>query len=108
MTPVEVDWSDQDCDLSFETDHDSFIEVHHTRVESEENPLDLYWIAGNWTALINNSNFGDEFTTVVSGEGNIPLSVLNDCHCKELPHPHLFLTGKLGYQVRGNSFPFSS
>ena len=42
MTPVEVDWSDQDCDLSFETDNDSFIEVHNTRVESEENSLDLY------------------------------------------------------------------
>ena len=47
VTPVEVDWSDQDCDLSFETDHDSFIEVYKTRVESEENPLDLYWIAAN-------------------------------------------------------------
>ena len=42
VTPVEVDWSDQDCDLSFETDHDSFSEIHNTRVESEENPLDLY------------------------------------------------------------------
>ena len=42
MTPVEVDWSDPDCDLSFETDHDSFSEVHNTRVESEENRLDLY------------------------------------------------------------------
>ena len=47
MTPVEVDWSDQDCDLSFETDHDSFIEVQNTRVESEENPLDLDLIAAN-------------------------------------------------------------
>ena len=42
VTPTEVDWSDQDCDLSFKTDHDSFSEVHNTRVESEENPLDLY------------------------------------------------------------------
>ena len=108
MTPVEVDWSDQDCDLSFETDHDSFIEVQNTRVESEENPLDLNLIAANWAALINNSCFGDEFTNAVSGEGNIPLSVLNDCHCEELPHPHLFLTGKLGYQVQRNFFPFSS
>ena len=30
-----------------------------------------------------NSYFGDEFTNVVSGEGNIPLSVLNDCHCEQ-------------------------
>ena len=42
VSPVEVDWSDQDFDLIFETDHESFIEVHNTRVESEENPLDLY------------------------------------------------------------------
>ena len=42
VTPVEVDWSHQDCDLSFETDHNSFSEVHNTRVECEENPLDLY------------------------------------------------------------------
>ena len=41
VTPVEVDWSDQDCDLSSEADHDSFSEVHNTRVESEENRLDL-------------------------------------------------------------------
>ena len=34
-------------DLSCETDHGSFIEVHNTRVESEENPLDLHWIAPN-------------------------------------------------------------
>ena len=47
VTPVKVDWSDQDCDLSSETDHDSFIKVHNTRVESEENRLDLYWIAAN-------------------------------------------------------------
>ena len=34
--PVEVERSDQDRDLSFETD-DSFTEVHNNRVESEEN-----------------------------------------------------------------------
>ena len=108
MTPVEVDWSDQDYWFKFWNNHDSFIEVHNTIVESEENPLDLHWIAANWTALINNSYFGDEFTTVVPGEGNIPLSVLNDCRYEELPHPHLFLTGKLGYQVQCNCSPFSN
>ena len=79
-----------------------------TRVKSEESPLDLYWIAANWTVLINNSYFGNEYTIVVPGEGNISLSVLNDCYCEELAHPHLFLTGKLGYKVQRNPFRFSS
>ena len=97
--PVEVDRSDQDCDLSFQTDNDSFKEVHNTRVESEENPLDVYRIAANETALINNSHFGDEFATIAP-EGNMPLSILDDRHCEELAHPHLFPTGKFGYQVQ--------
>ena len=45
--PVKVDRSDQDLDLSFETDNE---EVHNTRVESEENPLDVYRTAANETA----------------------------------------------------------
>lgn len=94
--PVKVDRSDQNLDLSFETDNE---EAHNTRVKSEENPLDAYRIAANKTALINNSHFGDELTTIPPGEGNIPLSTLNDCHGEELAHPHLFLTGKFGYQV---------
>ena len=57
--PVKVDKSDQDPDLSFEIDSDSFKEVHNTRVENEENPLDVYHIAANETALINNSHFGE-------------------------------------------------
>ena len=70
--PVEVDRSDQDCDLSFQTDNDSFKEVHNTRVESQENPLDVYRIAANETALVNNSHFGHEFTTRAPEEGNMP------------------------------------
>ena len=42
--------------------------MHNTRVEGEENPLDVYRIAANETALINNSHFGDEFTTIAPGE----------------------------------------
>ena len=36
---VEVDTSDKDPDLSFETDNDSFNEVNNTRIESEEPPV---------------------------------------------------------------------
>ena len=53
--PLEVDRSDEDFDL----DNDSFKEVYNTRVESEENSLDVYSAAANETALINNSHFGD-------------------------------------------------
>ena len=97
--PVEVERSDQDRDLSFETD-DSFTEVHNNRVESEETIFNVYRIAANETALINNSHFGDEFTTIAPGERNMPLSILNDCHCEESVHPHLFPTGKFDYQVQ--------
>ena len=44
--PVKVDSSDQDPDLSYKTD-DSFQEVDNTKVESEENPLDVYLISIN-------------------------------------------------------------
>ena len=57
--PLEVDRSDEDCDLSFEIDNDSFKEVYNTRVGSEENSLNVYSAAANETALINNSHFGD-------------------------------------------------
>ena len=33
------------------------------------------------------------------GEGKQPISVLNDRFCEELAHPHLFPTGKYGYQI---------
>ena len=36
---VEVDRSDKDPDLSFETDNDSINEVNNTRIESEEPPV---------------------------------------------------------------------
>ena len=102
--PVEVERSDQDRDLSFETD-DSFTEVHNNRVESEENIFNVYRIAANETALTNNSHFGDEFTTIAPGERNMPLSILNDCHCEESAHPHLFPTGKFDYQVQRDPAP---
>ena len=57
--PVEVHRSDQDRDLSFETDNDSFKESYNTIVECAENPLDVCRIAANETALINNSQFVD-------------------------------------------------
>ena len=82
--------------------------MHSTRVESEENPLDVCRIAANGTALINNSHFGDEFTTIAAGEGNVPLSILDDCRCEELAHPHLFPTGKFGYQVQRDPSPLPS
>ena len=51
--PVEVHRSDQDR----EADSDYFKEVYNTRVESEENTLDVYRVAANETPLINNCRF---------------------------------------------------
>ena len=39
-------------------------ELHNTRVENQKNALDVYRIAANKTALVNNSHFGHEFTTI--------------------------------------------
>ena len=100
---MEVGRSDQDCDLSFEPDNDCFKEVHNTRVESEEYPLDVYLIAANEITLFINSNFGDEFSILAPGEGNIPLSIFNDCHCEELAHLYFFPTGKFSYKVQPDS-----
>lgn len=81
--------------------------MHNTRVESEENPLDVYRIAESETPLINRSHFGNDSITIAHGEGNVPLSILNDCHCEELIHQHLFPRRKFGYQVQRDP-PFSS
>ena len=80
--PVEADRSDQDARLGYGTDNYSFKEVDKIRIESEENPLDVYCITANETALINNSHFGNELTTIAPGEKNMLLSILNDCHCE--------------------------
>ena len=97
--PVKVDSSDQDPDLIYRTD-DSFQEVDNTKVESEENPLDVYLISINKFFSIKNSHIGDEFPTITPGAGTMPLSILNECHCEELATSHLFPTGKFAYQVQ--------
>ena len=58
--PVEFDRFDQDLDLSL-----------NNIVEYEQNPLDVYHIAVNVTALNIKSHFGDEFTTIAPVEGNM-------------------------------------
>jgi len=42
----------------------------------------------------------NEILTLAPGEGQNPLSILNDNFCEELAHPHLFPTGKFGYKIK--------
>ena len=37
--------------------------------------------------------------TIAPGEGKQPISVLNEKFCEELAHPHLFPSGRYGYQI---------
>lgn len=41
----------------------------------------------------------DDMLVVAPGEGKKPLSIISDKNCEELAHPHLFPTGKFGYNV---------
>ena len=36
---------------------------------------------------------------IAPGEGKKPISIPN-AYCEEMTHPHLFLTGKLGYKFK--------
>ena len=71
-----------------------------TQILKSENPLDEHSTAANETALINNAPSHDEFINIAPGQGTIPLPILSDSNCEELAHPHLFPTGKFGYQVQ--------
>ena len=42
----------------------------------------------------------EEVVPVAPGEGKQPISLLNDTFCEDLSHPHLFPTGKFGYNVK--------
>ena len=37
--------------------------------------------------------------TIAPGDGEQPISVFNDKFCEELAHPHLFPSGRYGYQT---------
>ena len=41
-----------------------------------------------------------ESIAIAPGEGTKPISILNHVYCEEMAHPHLFQTGKFGYNVK--------
>ena len=59
-------------------------------------------VASNKTTLISNFPNADSEESIISiapGEGQRPMSVLNDDYYEELAHPHLFPKSKFGYKV---------
>ena len=74
--------------------------VFDANLETNENPLNVHQTNACESVLITTALSEDEFITIAPGEGIQPLSILNDSHCEELAHPHLFPTGKFGYQVK--------
>ena len=81
-------------------------EEHPVVLESEnledtENPHDRDRIGASETVLISSipTDFDNETLNIAPGEGKKPLSLLTDKFCEELAHPHLFPTGKFGFNV---------
>ena len=71
-------------------------------LEVAESPLDIFRIASNETTLISNfpnANSEESIISIATGEGQKPMSVLNDDYCEELAHAHLFPNGKFGCKV---------
>ena len=70
-------------------------------LEEIDNPLDRYRLGAKDSVLIPTipCQINEEDITIAPGEGIKPLSILTDKHCEELAHPHLYPTGKFGYQV---------
>ena len=64
--------------------------VAELRVSSNETTM----IAENLSVIES-----EEAIIVEQGEEKTPLSIVGDTFCKELAHPHLFPTGKFGYQA---------
>ena len=59
--------------------------------------------ASNETVLIGDVSAvadKEEAAPVAPDECKRPISLLNDRFCEELSHPHLFPTGRLGYNVK--------
>ena len=73
-----------------------------TNEEIYEDPLSKFSAPSVETTIISevpsNCELEQEIT-VAPGEGKQPILVLNDKFCEELAHPHLFPSGRYGYQI---------
>ena len=72
---------------------------NNSNIEFNENPLDTYRCSASETVLVNTS-CENEFISIAPGENVRPESLTNDIFCEELSHPHLFHTGKFGFQTK--------
>ena len=73
-----------------------------TNEEIYEDPLSKFRAPSVKTTIISevpsNCKLEQEIT-VAPGEAKQPILVLNDKFCEELAHPHLFPSGRYGYQI---------
>ena len=71
----------------------------NSNIEFNENPLDTYRCSASETVLVNTSR-DNAFISIAPGENVKPESLTNDIFCEKLSHPHLFPTGKFGFQTK--------
>ena len=73
-------------------------------MELIEDPLNVFRSSADETTLMSDfptqQEIDNEIMNLAPGEGVRPLNILNDEFCEELAHPHLFPTGKFGYNVK--------
>ena len=73
------------------------------QLEEGENPLAQFRTSSLETTMTTEipSDYDlKEAIKVAPGEGKQPISILNDLHCEEMAHPHLFPTGMFGYKIK--------
>ena len=68
---------------------------------SKDDPLNLYSISSNETALISEipAIINEENVIFAPGQVKTPLSLLNDKYCEELAFPYLLPNGKFKYNI---------
>ena len=72
---------------------------NNSNTEFCENPLDTYNYSANEIVLVYTS-CKNEFVSIAPGENAMPETLTSDKFCEELIHPHLFPTGKIGFQTK--------
>ena len=72
-----------------------------TNEEIYEDPLSNFRAPSVETTIISEvlSDCELEQEIIAPGKGKEPISVLNEKFCEELAHPHLFPSGRYGYQI---------
>ena len=94
-----LSYLDEPIEIKLTTLHEEGVDDN---LEIAENLLDTLRVASNKTTLISNFPNADSEESIISiapGEGQRPMSVLNDDYYEELAHPHLFPKSKFGYKV---------